>query len=71
MGIDQDGHEVAIPLPEKRQSLKCCSLPLQTLLALAIWFLVYFPTRLRHGSCMISWGSQKKVISGGCRVLCS
>lgn len=42
MSIDQDGHEVAIPLPEKRRSLKCCSLPLQTLLALTIWFLVYF-----------------------------
>lgn len=42
MGIDQDGHEAAIPLPEKRQNLKCCALPLQTLLALAVWFLVYF-----------------------------
>ena len=42
MGIDQDGHEVAIPLPEKRQSLKCCPLPVQALLALAVWFLMYF-----------------------------
>ena len=31
-----------MPLPEKYQSLKCCPLPVQALLALAVWFLVYF-----------------------------
>lgn len=42
MGIDRDGHEVAIPLPEKRRNLKCCALPLKVLLTLAVWFIVYF-----------------------------
>ena len=42
MGIDQDSYEVAIQLPEKPQSAKCCPLYLQALLGLAGWFLVYF-----------------------------
>jgi hypothetical protein len=62
VGIDQDGYEVAIELPEKPQSAKCCPLFLQALLGLAGWFLLSNWTRSRNGSPIVSWGSKKKVI---------